>query len=164
MSDKESTELEQLASAIDELRQQDRIRQLLARYCCALDEYDIDGVAKCFSENAVTDYGSGRGGLVQGRKNIAARIANSQKSFRHTHHQSGQTLINLQGLEADTVSYQITWHELHDGSKELACLRYIDQLKVIDEEWLIVNRRVEVSVVDGFEGTQWNWVQRKNQV
>ena len=150
-----------LFKSIEELRDRERIRELLGTYCSRLDEYDIAGVAACFSEDAEADYGPGRGGAVKGRKNIAARIASGQKLFRRTHHQTGQILIDLLGKEANTVSYQITWHELQDGSKELVCLRYIDKLAVTDGDWLISHRRVEVSVVDGFEGTQWNWVQRR---
>ena len=150
-----------LVDAIEELRNHERIRQLLAAYCRCLDEYDIAGVAACFSDNAVADYGPGRGGAIHGRDNIAARIASGQKVFRRTHHQTGQILIDLRGNEADTTSYQITWHELQDGTQELVCLRYIDELEMIDGTWLISHRRVEASLVNGFEGTQWNWVQRQ---
>jgi SnoaL-like domain len=150
-----------LVDAIEELRNHERIRQLLAAYCRCLDEYDIAGVAACFSDNAVADYGPGRGGAIHGRDNIAARIASGQKVFRRTHHQTGQILIDLRGNEADTTSYQITWHELQDGTQELVCLRYVDKLEMIDGTWLISDRRVEASLVNGFEGTQWNWVQRQ---
>ena len=150
-----------LVETIEELRNHERIRQLLATYCRRLDEYDIAGVAACFSDNAVANYGPGRGGAIHGRDNIAARIASGQKVFRRTHHQTGQILIDLQGSAADTTSYQITWHELHDGNQEMVCLRYIDNLEMTDGAWLITHRRVEASLVNGFEGTQWNWVQRQ---
>lgn len=139
----------------------ERIRDLLARYCERLDEYDIDGVARCFSEDAVTDYGAGRGGEVKGRAAIAERIASGQKAFRRTHHQLGQVRIRLDGDEAESTSYQMTWHELQSGRKDLVCLRYLDRLQKHDDEWLITHRRVEVTLVDGFEGTEWNWVARK---
>ena len=139
----------------------ERIRDLLARYCERLDEYDIDGVAQCFSADAVTDYGAGRGGEVRGRSAIAERIAAGQKAFRRTHHQLGQIRIRLHGDDAESTSYQMTWHELQSGRKDLVCLRYLDQLQQLDGEWLITHRRVEVTLVDGFEGTEWNWVQRK---
>lgn len=150
-----------LVEAIEALRNHERIRQLLASYCSCLDEYDIAGVAACFSNNAVADYGAGRGGAVNGRDNIAARIASGQKVFRRTHHQIGQILIDLRGSKANTTSYQITWHELRDGTQELVCLRYLDQLEMTDGNWLISHRRVEASLVNGFEGTEWNWVKRQ---
>jgi ketosteroid isomerase-like protein len=139
----------------------ERIRDLLARYCERLDEYDIDGVAQCFSEDAITDYGAGRGGEIAGRAAIAKRIANGQSEFRRTHHQLGQVRINLWEDGAEATSYMMTWHELTSGKKDLVCLRYLDRLRQIDGDWLIFYRRVEVTLVDGFEGTQWNWVERK---
>ena len=139
----------------------ERIRDVLARYCERLDEYDIDAVAQCFSEDAVTDYGAGRGGEIRGRAAIAKRIATGQSEFRRTHHQLGQVRIRLHDGGAESTSYMMTWHELPSGKKDLVCLRYLDHLCQIDGEWLISHRRVEVTLVDGFEGTEWNWVERR---
>ncbi len=55
----------------------------------------------------------------------------------------------------------MTWHELPSGKLDLVCLRYLDRLDKLSGEWLINHRRVEVTVVDGFEGTEWTWVKRK---
>ena len=147
--------------AVATLLEHERIRDLLARYCERLDEYDIDGVAACFSEDAVADYGAGRGGEIHGRDAIAARIRNGQAAFRRTHHQLGQIRIRLDGDVAHTTSYQMTWHELESGRKDLVCLRYLDRLVKRDGEWLIAHRRVEASLVDGFEGVEWSWVSRQ---
>jgi len=112
----------------------EKIRDLLARYCERLDEYDIDGVAQCFSEDAATDYGAGRGDEITGR----ASIANVSRR----------------------VKVNFVWHELPSGKFDIVCLRYLDRLCHTDGEWLIYHRRVEVTLVDGFEGTEWNWVDR----
>lgn len=153
-----------MATTTDELLERQRICDLLARYCERLDEYDIDGVAACFSEDAVTDYGAGRGGEVKGREAIAARIAKGQAVFRRTHHHLGQIRVRLDGDRAESTSYQMTWHELQSGKKDLVCLRYLDGLQKIDGQWLISHRRVEVTLVDGFEGTEWSWVARRQPV
>ncbi len=150
-----------MAKSTDELVELENIRDLLARYCERLDEYDIEAVAACFTEDAVTDYGAGRGGEVRGRKQIAGRIAAGQALFRRTHHQLGQIRIRLNDDHAESTSYQMTWHELPSGKLDLVCLRYLDRLDKLSGEWLINHRRVEVTVVDGFEGTEWTWVKRK---
>ena len=150
-----------MSDKADTLWEHERIRDLLARYCERLDEYDIDGVAACFAEDAVTDYGAGRGGEIRGRAAIAERIRNGQAAFRRTHHQLGQIRIQLDGNSARTTSYQMTWHELDAGRQDLVCLRYIDRLVKRDDEWLIAHRRVEVSLVNGFDGVEWSWVPRR---
>jgi uncharacterized protein (TIGR02246 family) len=150
-----------MTDRLQELLDRERIRDLLARYCERLDEYDIDGVAACFTEDAVTDYGAGRGGEIRGREAIATRIRQGQAPFRRTHHQLGQIRIRLTGDHAETTSYQMTWHELESGKTDLVCLRYLDRLERREEEWLIAYRRVEVTLVDGFEGVEWTWVDRR---
>ena len=149
-----------MSEAAEKAWECERIRDLLARYCECLDEYDIDGVSRCFSEDAVADYGAGRGGRINGRAAIAERIASGQKAFRRTHHQLGQIRIRLDGDTAETSSYQMTWHELKSGKKDLVCLRYIDRLQKTDDHWQISFRRVEVTLVDGFDGVEWSWVKR----
>lgn len=139
----------------------EQIRDLLARYCECVDEYDIEGVGACFSDDAIADYGAGRGGEVRGREAIAARIAAGQKPFRRTHHQLGQIRIKLDGDRAEARSYQMTWHELESGRKDLVCLRYLDKLQKIAAAWQITYRTIEVTLVDGFPGTEWNWVARR---
>lgn len=146
---------------VEELVEKQNIQSVLAEYCERLDEYDIAGVAACFSEDAVTDYGAGRGGEVRGRDAIADRIATGQGVFRRTHHQLGQIRIQIDNDTAEVTSYVTAWHELESGKKDVVCLRYLDELLRIDTGWLITSRRVEVNVVDGFEGTEWRWVKRQ---
>lgn len=142
------------------LAEQD-IRQTLARYCLCLDAYDIEGVAACFAPDAATDYGPGRGGRVQGREAIAARIAQGQAVFRRTHHQLGQTLITWQADDAAATSYATAWHERWDGTRDVLCLRYVDRLCPTDGLWLVVERKVEVACCEGFAGVPWHWVPRR---
>lgn len=133
------------------------IAELVARYCDRLDGYDIDGVARTFTEDARTDYGPGRGGPVIGRAAIHTRIARGQAAFRRTHHQVGHHTIEVDGDSASGVVAALTWHERHDGTTELLALRYLDEYRRVDDQWLIAARRVEISIVEGFAGTEWNW-------
>ena len=146
---------------LDELVDRQAIADLLARYCQTLDEYDLDGMAATFTEDAVTDYGAGRGGRVEGRAAIRARIAAGQATFRRTSHQLAQSLVTVDGDRADGVTYVTAWHEWHDGRQDALRLRYIDVFqRVTGREWLIAERRVEAMGVEGFEGTEWTWVAR----
>lgn len=140
----------------------EQIIDRLARYCEKLDEYDIAAVAACFANDATTDYGPGRGGVVAGRALIAQRIASAQAAFKRTHHQLGQIRVTIAGDTAESLSYVTAWHERKSGEREILCLRYIDSLRRDDAQWLIHARRVEVSWVDGFPGVTWRWVTRQN--
>ena len=118
-------------------------------------------MAATFAEDAVTDYGAGRGGRVEGRAAIRARIAAGQAEFRRTAHVLGQSLVEIQGHRAEGVTYVTAWHEWHDGRQAALRLRYIDVFRRDEgRRWLIAERRVEAMGVEGFEGTEWNWVAR----
>ncbi len=142
------------------MNERERILDTLALYCERLDEYDIAGVAKCFTEDAVADYGPGRGGEIAGRDALVARIATGQRVFRRTHHQLGQSRIDLDGDEASALTYVTAWHERFTGEREIVCLRYRDRLRREATDWRITRRAIEVAFVEGFPGVEWNWVRR----
>lgn len=137
------------------------IGDLLARYCDRLDAHDMEAVASVFTEDASTDYGPGRGGDVVGRSAIRDRIARGQSAFRRTHHQLGHSTITIEGTHASGVTAALTWHERFTGEQELLALRYIDRFTRTGAGWLISKRRVEVSLVEGFAGTEWHWWPRR---
>ena len=144
------------------LRDRIEIQELLARYCDRLDAHDLDAVAATFTEDARSNYGPGRGGDVVGRAAIRDRIARGQSVFRHTHHQVGHSTITIDGDTATGTAAVLTWHERFNGVRELLALRYVDGYRRVDDTWLISFRRVDVSVVEGFDGTEWNWWQRRS--
>jgi hypothetical protein len=55
----------------------------------------------------------------------------------------------------------LTWHERWNGDRDLLALRYSDEFTRIDDTWFISRRRVDISMVDGFPGTDWYWWPRK---
>jgi SnoaL-like domain len=150
-----------MTAALQALLDEAAIRDLLARYCERLDEYDMPGVGACLAEHAVADYGPGRGGPLAGREAVLQRIAAGQSAFRRTHHQLGQVRIALLGSTADSLAYVTAWHEGFDGRREIVCLRYVDHLQRGSDAWLIARRVIEVAYVEGFPGVEWTWVRRQ---
>ena len=149
------------------MRLEDRaaIADLMARYCERVDEYDMDGVAACFTLDCITDYGPGRGGLVTGRAAVRARIAKGQAQFRRTHHQLGQSLITFDPDDADratATTYVTASHEEWDGRQWRAHLRYVDVLRRTPEEgWLLAERRVHAALIENRPELDWVWVPRQ---
>lgn len=133
------------------------ITDVIATYCDRLDAHDIDAVAELFTEDAVTDYGPGRGGEVVGRAAIRERIGRGQSAFERTHHQVGHSTVEVDGEHARAVSAAFTWHQRFTGERELLALRYVDEFARVDGAWRIARRRVEISMVEGFAGTEWHW-------
>lgn len=140
------------------------IAELMALYCELVDEYDIDGVAALFTEDCVTDYGPGRGGIVAGRTAVRERIAAGQAQFRRTHHQLGQSRIRFDPATPDRasgVTYVTATHEEWEGTLWRAHLRYLDELVRSGQSWLFSARRVRAAVIEGKPEIAWNWVPRQ---
>lgn len=138
-----------------------QICDLLARYCQYLDEYDIDSIGNVFIDNAIMDQGPGRGGPIQGRLSILAGMKDRQALFKRTCHQLGQSLIEIDGHTAKSLTYVTAWHQTWAGDMQTARLRYHDQLvRVAPGQWRIAYRKSQAMGVDGFGEAQWNWVHR----
>lgn len=146
---------------VERLHDRIAIGDLLAHYCDRLDAHEIDAVASTFTADAIADYGPGRGGVVVGRDAIRERIARGQSAFRRTHHQLGHSTLAIEDEAASGVTAALTWHERFSGDQELLALRYVDRFSRTEAGWSISHRRVEISLVEGFAGTEWNWWPRR---
>jgi len=151
----------ELAAQVARLVARSEVSEVIARFCERVDEYDIEAVARLFTERCVVDYGPGRGGRVVGRDAVGARIANGQSEFRRTHHQLGEQTMEFSSDTTCQVSTYVTaWHETWDGDHPVVRLRYLDQLVQNGDEWQINDRRVVAQGIEGFEGLEWVWVER----
>lgn len=147
---------ELLASLVDERD----VRSTLVRFGLAVDGYDMVALADVFTQDAHVDYGPGRGGPRAGRGAVVERIAEGQAQFRRTHHQLGQSQIDVDGDIARAVSYVTAWHEDWDGAISEVRLRYVDVVRREPDRWRISERRAVASGTVGFPDTEWNYVPR----
>jgi len=151
------------ANIADSLAERAEVFDVVARFCERVDEYDHEGAAALFTEDCFIDYGPGRGGPVNGRNAYAERLRNGQGQFRLTHHQLGQSRINVDasGTSANATTYVTAWHEDWTGARSSVRLRYMDTFVRTSRGWLMSSRRVHATGVDGFlEDIAWNWVPR----
>ncbi len=147
-----------------DMRLSDRaeIMQLLARYCEALDEYDIDGVAEVFTVDYVFDPGPGNGGPRRGRDEIVAAQKIRMARWRRTSHQLGQTRIDFLGDDAARgVTYVTAWHQSWENVTGTARLRYVDEFIRRAGAWRIRRRELVELGVDGFPEGTWNPLARR---
>jgi len=149
------------AAELGRLLDERAITRLLAWFCHCVDEYDIDGAVSVFAEACVVDYGPGRGGPRHGRTSVGTRIAEGQAGFRRTHHQLGQSMIDIEGDTARAETYVTAWHRERDESVSEVRLRYLDRLARTSTGWTISSRRVQANGIVGFAGVEWDYVPRR---
>src|SRR5258706_7844479 len=97
---------------LQDLHDQQAIRDVLSKYCERLDEHKLESVVELFTVDCVTDYGPGRGGPMLGADLLLKRFQNSVKGYKHTHHQLGQIRVEASDDKATTVAYVTADHEL----------------------------------------------------
>lgn len=153
--------MDDAATLLRRLADRAAILDVLARFCEVVDEYDIAALASVFTADVHTDYGPGRGGPVDGLEAVLARIGRGQAEFRRTHHQLGQSRIEVDGDAASARTYVTASHEDHDGVASRVHLRYDDRLRRTPDGWRISARRARVALVEGLPGVDWEWVARK---
>jgi hypothetical protein len=146
---------------VRDLTDKQQIVDILSRFCECIDECDIDGAICLFTEDCVSDYGPGRGGLVRGRDQLRKRFLHSQTIIKRAHHQLGQVRIELDGDSARSRAYMTAWHERIDGQIQVARLQYRDSFVRRIEGWAISYRTGIALGVEGFGTEEWNWLVRQ---
>ena len=145
---------------MSELADRLTIVDIVATYCCRLDEYDVQAAAAVFAEDGVLDLGP-TGGLVEGRAAIAERLAVSQGRYRRSHHQVGQVEVDLDGDRAHAEATVTSWYEAPDGSRSTLRGRYVDDLRRGADGWRVARRELWVNGAEGFGEVEWRWVPRR---
>jgi ketosteroid isomerase-like protein len=155
------------AARLQTLVDKQAICDVLAEFCERMDSYDIDGVARLFTEDCVTDYGPGAGGPLSGVERFRIRLFKVQGQFAQTHHQLGQVRVDVAGDAASSVTYVTSSHRDRNGNRYDSRQQYHDQWIRTGAGWRIQSRRTFTSLVDGTalhigapEGR--NWVPRRS--
>lgn len=122
-------------STLEILIAKDAIREVMARYCHALDSCDFSGVAALFAEDGVwtTDYGS-----ATGRAEIEAFLATvvpTKGNGPQRKHFICNTAIDVKGSTASAVSDYLIVRESENGLIPVMGGTYKDKFKRVGESW-----------------------------
>lgn len=131
-------------STLDELIAKDEIRDLLHRYCRAVDRCDDDLLDQLYHADATEDHGRVIGSAAEFRVHALARLRDQWTSTQHV---LGSVLIELDGEVAFSEAYLLAFHVRRaeiDGRRLLDVLgaRYVDRLERRDGAWRIAHRVV----------------------
>jgi ketosteroid isomerase-like protein len=131
---------------LQELLDREAIRDLIHRYCRAIDRCDAELLTSCYHEDAIEDHG----GLFYGsRDEWVSFVIEDLRGSAATTHMTSNLSIELDGDRAYAESYVLAAGETlptADGAQLLLLGgRYIDRFARREGEWRIVKR---VLVVD----------------
>lgn len=126
----------------------DEIRELLARYCFALDADKIDEMAALFTQDGVWETafgtGTGRAGIVAQANSIAT--GNRPKRV----HLTTNIVIDLDG---DTATARSNWALIQNVPSGVPIIgsggAYSDRLVKVGGQWFFKHRTIERYIVPG---------------
>jgi len=139
------------------------IRETLFRHCLAFDSGDLSLMDEAWAPDCRRDDGEGRGGVVVGRDALREKLSHAVAKFNWTHHNLGESLIEIDGETAKALTYVACWHETVEGERCWGTARYYDEFRRAEGgRWLITLRRM---VMTGAEGAiaehGGTWLDRK---
>lgn len=144
-------------TGLQELRDREDIRDVIAAYARAIDRRDRALLASVFWDDGVSDYAVYRGpnpGFVDWAMERTAQFSRSQ-------HMLGQSLIKLAGARASAETYFSALQTYLDPkptcTDEAVAGRYVDRFEKRDGEWRIRDRVVAFEWYRHFPETgAWN--------
>ncbi|HEY1413152.1 MAG TPA: nuclear transport factor 2 family protein [Rhodopila sp.] len=123
------------------MSEKDAIRELLARYCFALDEARFEDMAALFTPDGVWETafgtGSGRAGIVA----QARSIATGERPRRV--HLTTNIVIDLDGDRATARSNWLLFQNSPDGPVIGSGGGYYDKLVKADGQWFFQHRTID---------------------
>lgn len=138
------------------------IRDTLLRHGACFDEGNIDGLDEVWAEDCRRDDGPDRGGMVMGRDALKKKLSKAVHQFNWTHHQLGESFIEIDGDAAKSVSFVACWHEMTNGERCWGTARYYDELRRDGDRWVLTFRRLVMTGAEGaIAGHGGVWVERK---
>ncbi len=132
------SEIAEMKSELDSVRDHMAIRECLQRYVRGLDRHDVNLEKSAFWSDAQINYGSRFSG---GREAFIERGNNwhAERYELHQHHLTSYT-IEIDGDEAHVESYLIHIMRRRDGMQDIGSGRYVDRLVKRNGLWKILVR------------------------
>ncbi len=138
-------DLEQLQRRLQVLEDVEAIKKLKARYCAFCDDqYDADGIASLYTEDAVWD--GGDFGKHEGREAIRKFFQGASKIFPFAIHQVMNPIIEVEGDKAKGQWYLFQACTLAEGNQAMwLAARYEEEYVRSGGEWKFKHLKVSPS-------------------
>jgi len=150
--------LEDLERRLRVLEDIETIKKLKARYCAYCDNnYDADGIASLFTEDAVWD--GGKFGRYEGREAIRTFFRGAPRIFPFAIHQVMNPIIEVEGEQAKGQWYLFQPATLAEGNQAVwLAARYEEEYVKVESEWKFKRLKVFPSFLTPYDQ---GWVKKR---
>lgn len=123
---------------IQSLRAELAIREVLTRYCRAVDRCDLDLLKSVYWPDASDDHIVFSGNAIEFADFVIPLL---KQHTECTQHLIGNIWLKIDGDVACSETYVQAYHRLRDGVAALGGGRYLDRLERRNGEWRIAERK-----------------------
>lgn len=128
-----------LAKRVAEVEDRLAIRQLISRYCFAVDNHDINALASLFTENA--SFGSASGGMgAVGRAAVLAQFKDRFRALGPGQHFNHDQVIEFESATRARGRVSLHAELMRDGRAMIGAVRYTDIYEKQNGEWRFAER------------------------
>jgi hypothetical protein len=139
MVDALTSRLDRLEAELQILKDREAIRDVIYRYCRAVDRADTELLKSCYWPDGFDDHGFFGGNAWE----FAEFVTPLLRVTTSTTHSCSNPIIELDGAEAFCETQVDVIHRLADGESQIyewAQCRYLDKFEKRDGEWRIAIR------------------------
>ena len=129
------------------LEEKDAIREVMARYCFALDDGRFADMAALFTEDGTWDTAFGKGTGHADIEALVRRIRGTAPRPRAIHHVTN-LVIKLEGVTAKCFSNWMTVQNSDQGPKIESAGSYSDDLVKQNDQWQFRYRKIDRFIHD----------------
>ena len=124
---------------MDKLIAKDAIRDLVLRYCRAIDRRDYGALEKLYMPDAIDDHGGMFCGPASG---FLEWLPDILESMQVTSHMITNHLITVDGDQAEGEVYCTAYHLTDDNEEIIIGGRYLDKYSCVDGQWFFQHRKI----------------------
>jgi|SRR5690554_2976733 len=128
--------------SLQQLLDREAIRDLIWRYCRAVDRRDFTALRELYHEDAMDEHGGMYHGPAAGFIDALPQIMGPMEVVWHM---TGNMLIEVRGDEAEGEIYTWSYHraDLGEGPTDLVVGgRYLDRYRRVDDCWKFQHRKI----------------------
>jgi len=127
---------------LQRLADESAIREVMYRYCRAIDRRQYDDLRSCYHEQGTDHHGDFYGGVDEFIDYVQERLPNFESSM----HFVGNLYIEVNGDTARSEAYTLALAHLAATDEQperdnLVALRYVDDFRRINGRWAIMHRK-----------------------
>jgi 3-phenylpropionate/cinnamic acid dioxygenase small subunit len=128
-----------------------RVSQTLYRYASCVDQKDWTRLRSLFTDDATARYGDYT--PLEGADAIVRFVADASEKRSWLHHLISVYHVEVDGSEATALTYH-TSHQIDESdpsSVGVIVARYHDRLRLVDGDWKITEKRMEIGARERHE-------------